>query len=377
MNILKLFIPVLPVILLMASAVCKTSAQSLVIVPPQIDTVIVGETRSENIKIINRGTSPIQIQQISLLETSGSVRLSGSSFAFMLNGRDSISFTMQITPRTRGIFRCNFMVQGSESASAEFSIVARFRNNSEFAAEIRPSLRVSADTVSPGDYVWIELYLAGADNNTLRDLLRVTQSPSFTAVFSCNGNLLQTKDDRVVPIEPTPFSSYTSGTRAFRIITLPGSASPLFTFIMQAMAGDAEQTEIVLNSFQWGSTQALHPVPVNILPPINSRVFVKNCTAGGKRLFTSAPDTRIALHNTFPNPASSHVDIAYSLQEAQPVTLALYNAQGNFIRAMKSEYHEAGEYTERVAISDLATGTYFVRLQGTNGVQQKAVSVVR
>ncbi|MFY7998592.1 MAG: T9SS type A sorting domain-containing protein [Candidatus Kapaibacteriota bacterium] len=58
-------------------------------------------------------------------------------------------------------------------------------------------------------------------------------------------------------------------------------------------------------------------------------------------------------------------------------SLALYNAQGNLVRTIKSAPHEAGEYSERLETGFLATGTYFLRLSGETAVHQRVVNVIK
>ena len=98
----------------------------------------------------------------------------------------------------------------------------------------------------------------------------------------------------------------------------------------------------------------------NLSVPVVVTVVVANEAAG-------AP-ARVALLPNRPNPFRSETEIAFSLAEAAPVTLSVYDALGRRVREVASGVHAAGSHAVRwdgrdAAGQDLASGLYFIHLE--------------
>jgi plastocyanin len=79
-----------------------------------------------------------------------------------------------------------------------------------------------------------------------------------------------------------------------------------------------------------------------------------------------------------PNPAlRSQVRIAYIVPEAQKVTLALYSLQGRKVATLVQGRKEAGKYQVDMLPDELASGTYFCRLQGIGSSSQRSLFIIR
>jgi len=351
---------------------------ALKIVPPSLDTVLVGSQVLNSVLLINRWTQIIDVD-LGLGAISSGATITLRDTFFTLAPGDSafvpMRFQIQQTGNIDGLLR---VISGFDTLSAKIPMYGRLRGARDVM--IQPGIRAVPDSAAPGDTIRLEIYLS-SESSSLDDILRASL-PNFSAKFSLNGNLAQLlSTSGVRPLVSS--QQYRSGPRYFQILPQfwQGREKILFSTTMQAMAGDTDRTEIQLTEFQWGTPVRDPKGPsetgVFVLPPRNGILTIKTCIAGGKRLFTPSKTTTFTLQSAFPNPADTHFEVAYSVSEKQNLSLSLYNAQGNLVRTIKSALHEAGEYSERLETGFLATGTYFLRLSGETTVQQRVVNVIK
>lgn len=91
-----------------------------------------------------------------------------------------------------------------------------------------------------------------------------------------------------------------------------------------------------------------------------------------------ASPTGFTLEEAFPNPFSRQTTVRFSVEQAQPVTLTLYDALGRAVRTLFEGQAEAGALQSVVLdASDLPSGTYTVRLQGESLSGSTRVTLVR
>lgn len=89
------------------------------------------------------------------------------------------------------------------------------------------------------------------------------------------------------------------------------------------------------------------------------------------------PDGSLFLHQNIPNPAKSTTSIQYVLPAAMPVRLSVFTPQGKKITTIFSGEQDAGTYEVQFATSELASGTYFYRLETSKFTAMKAMVVAR
>lgn len=86
---------------------------------------------------------------------------------------------------------------------------------------------------------------------------------------------------------------------------------------------------------------------------------------------------RLALRGNYPNPFTEQTTIRYELPQAGPVRLAVYNVLGQRIATLVDEQQEAGRQQIRFDASDLASGTYFIRLSTKGTIRTQKLTVVQ
>lgn len=247
-------------------------------------------------------------------------------------------------------------------------------------AVIRPGLRAMRDSLASGDSLTLEVFLSEAEK---QKLARVTSSSMRALIAVYKNNVLPLSEwynnqwqARELPIQKN------SPWRIFEITgegrfgsAWNGRDDVLMRMSGRALISETDQSPLHLLDFQWLVQGEINYIVQ--LPAQSGSLTVQTCAAGGKRLFTPSKTTAFALQSPFPNPVNTDFAVTYTVSEKQHLSLALYNAQGNLVRTIKSALHEPGEYSERLETGFLATGTYFVRLAGGAAVEQRVVNVIK
>ena len=78
-----------------------------------------------------------------------------------------------------------------------------------------------------------------------------------------------------------------------------------------------------------------------------------------------------------PNPVTSKTTISYSVPQTQNVSVVLFNAMGQQIRSLVSGIATKGENSVDLDASDLATGSYIVKIVANDFVATKKINVIR
>jgi hypothetical protein len=76
-----------------------------------------------------------------------------------------------------------------------------------------------------------------------------------------------------------------------------------------------------------------------------------------------ASPSAFSLNQNYPNPFNPSTVISYSIPEASNVKLAVYNVIGQPVRVIENGFKNAGSYQISFNASDLASGTYFFKLE--------------
>jgi hypothetical protein len=84
----------------------------------------------------------------------------------------------------------------------------------------------------------------------------------------------------------------------------------------------------------------------------------------------------VELLGTYPNPARSQATVRYALPEKQKASIRLYDMLGRQVRTVLNGTRE-GRYKQRVDMSGLPSGTYFLRLRAGGQTRTQKLTVVR
>jgi hypothetical protein len=84
----------------------------------------------------------------------------------------------------------------------------------------------------------------------------------------------------------------------------------------------------------------------------------------------------VELWKTFPNPARRQATVQFAVPERQEVTLQLYDVLGREVRTLLSDEVD-GRQEQQVDLSDLSSGTYFLRLHAQEKTETQRLVIVR
>ena len=80
----------------------------------------------------------------------------------------------------------------------------------------------------------------------------------------------------------------------------------------------------------------------------------------------------------FPNPANDFVRVDYTLHIDAPICIELYNMFGQRQKIILPQQNQnAGDYTVQTSASDLASGTYIIRVISGDQSESKQVIINR
>ncbi|WP_263792509.1 T9SS type A sorting domain-containing protein [Salinibacter sp.] len=88
------------------------------------------------------------------------------------------------------------------------------------------------------------------------------------------------------------------------------------------------------------------------------------------------PDA-LTFRDSFPNPFSTQTTIRYELLRSTPVRLIVFDLLGRRVKTLVDAQQTAGRHQVRLSASDLASGTYLVRLSANRTAQTTRVTVAR
>jgi hypothetical protein len=87
--------------------------------------------------------------------------------------------------------------------------------------------------------------------------------------------------------------------------------------------------------------------------------------------------TEVTTLRAWPNPAMADITVAFTLRNAERVTLTLHDASGRMVRTWSDERMSAGEQKRSFAVDDIDAGRYVLQLATTNSVAVSSITIVR
>lgn len=82
-------------------------------------------------------------------------------------------------------------------------------------------------------------------------------------------------------------------------------------------------------------------------------------------------ETNFWVREPYPNPSSTSVNIDYSLSRNGYTSLSVFDALGRQVTSVSNAFQSEGVHHSQVDCSDLATGTYYIRLEQGGQVRTK------
>lgn len=262
-------------------------------------------------------------------------------------GPDFVSYLWSTSETTRMI---NVRDEGEYYVTVIDTNGCENTSESVFTSIIYPSSTVELNentvTAEPGQNVEIPLRLTASDK------LDSCHAQHFTAVISYNRSLL-------VPKGSTPDGEIDGNTRRLTITGLRSGDDPLLaTMTFLATLGNAEMTDIDLESFVWNDCM----FDVDLVD--SDFALTGLCNSGGTtRLITSGPGYALVA---WPNPSEGETEINYYVPEETEVDMNLHDVLGKAVKTIIRGKAPKGWNTVSLDVSDLNTGTYFIIMKTHN-----------
>ncbi|WP_176521580.1 T9SS type A sorting domain-containing protein [Longimonas halophila] len=248
------------------------------------------------------------------------------------------------------------------------------------------SIPLSAIGASPGDeFQFLAMY--GADSfisaNTLPEIsgqsgTNLGDNPDFTGI---TGDQHTTPDP--LPVELASFTAALDGTTAqLQWETLSETNNAGFEVQHAAPEGDFEAHGFV-EGYGTTDTPQQYTFRVDDLAPGTHRFRLKQTDFDGTSTLTEAQTIEVALSQlamleTTPNPMRGAGTIQFAVQEAEPVTVSVYNVLGQRVETLYDGTPTPDQvHTVSLDTSTLSSGTYFVRIEGATMQKTRRVAVVR
>ena len=80
----------------------------------------------------------------------------------------------------------------------------------------------------------------------------------------------------------------------------------------------------------------------------------------------------------YPSPASESVTVNYTLHVSAPISIGMYNIFGQMMKLiLLQQTQDAGDYSVQTSVSNLESGTYFIKVSSANQAETKQVIINR
>ncbi|MBL7991323.1 MAG: hypothetical protein JNN25_07785, partial [Candidatus Kapabacteria bacterium] len=240
--------------------------------------------------------------------------------------------------------------------------------------DVRFSVGIEAipNVATPGSRVQLRLYgvpdVGKTFAQTLSEIFRAN-NPSYSISISMNRNVL-------VPAASETKLTTTATAGVYRVVqprlNNDPSTTTFLTFDCVAVAGETNATAIVITERTWNDPSIFVGLPIN-------GTFTANVSrAGGMRLIAPAKTTTNLITALKPNPSSDEAVIAYTIQQDEPLEIAVFDARGMKVRTLlTTNEQKSGAHTITLRTSDLASGQYRIMLIAPSGTVQEQLNVVR
>jgi hypothetical protein len=159
----------------------------------------------------------------------------------------------------------------------------------------------------------------------------------------------------------------------------PIGGGNMFFFLSDGSVGPSadkfDLEEFCLEIWNWGiSSMSITIDEMGIERDKIRYPFVFSNTTG---IETSNTPTDFALHQNYPNPFNATTKIEYSVARNGNVTLTVYDILGKEIAILVNEIKPAGSYSVNFDTHELASGTYFYKLNNGSRVLTQKMMLVK
>ncbi|MBS1910934.1 MAG: choice-of-anchor D domain-containing protein [Bacteroidetes bacterium] len=318
------------------------------------DTVAVGETRTDSVRLVNHGALPCTIGSLMLGGATGGVRIVAPSPSTVVPAGDSVQVQIEYQPATladtlNGAATVHIDSPCADSMALTLTAVL-------VEERTRPLLRLERISAAAGSAVNMRLTIEQGPNAVVNDTLLVRARLRFNRTL-----LLPVEAEGGAGIAAAITGSAFNGTD--REVTLEARGLMPDTGIVailhaRAMLGDADSTALRFSDavVERARTAAVLPLRDTVA---GSFVLLGICTNGGRRLLETASAARISLREM---PVRDAADVEFSALEKGRAVLLVLDGNGRAVRRLFDDEVGPGVYHAAFDSRDLASGIYWLQL---------------
>ena len=266
------------------------------------------------------------------------------------------------------------------------SVVDGFEDYADFSIDFAPWVNVDVDasaTYGFTGYTWANVYLAqsfiifnpGATATSSVDIIGPTHSGNKMA--ACWADTAPPNDDWLISMPIVHPTSITFWARSmsedypdeqFKVgVSTTGSAPANFTVISGAAAITTTTTWTQYTYSLAAYSGQTARIGLHCISNDQFCFQVDDFEFSTDNNDPIVPVIATALNGAYPNPFNPETTISYSVKEATPVTVEIFNAKGQKVRTLVSESKAAGNYNVKWNGTDqnnhkLGSGVYFFKM---------------
>jgi Leucine-rich repeat (LRR) protein len=364
------------------------------------DTVRVGKTAVQGLRIVNRSAAPVALRAARIIVprgVEGLPALAEDVFTFVESGSQSLAFGRTLDPQEE-IFapiRCASSIAGLKSAQVEIvadndlafasvRAVARLQRPDDPALALRAkALPVAAP---PGAAVRVDVVIDDYTQERGDSLLKAAQ-PEVRLVLRFDRQVLAFDANGGGGARLLAGASSSSDSSLVLVNALWQGRSPVVAQLpFRAVAGARTTTKLEIVNVVWGSSSA------TTRPEWERRVFVEELDtakighfttnlsrAGGQRRIAAVQTPPAPLISLLrPNPSDETTSFSLILPEAAALTIDILTMKGDVAQSVVSNLvAAAGEHVFNLNVRHLPTGSYRVRVRAGKAVVSERLDVRR
>jgi hypothetical protein len=109
-------------------------------------------------------------------------------------------------------------------------------------------------------------------------------------------------------------------------------------------------------------------------PTNNDYLWVDNLAFSGSVTGIKTIENNISDVSVFPNPATENVTVELNVKKASPINFKLVDLTGKLIKEINAD-EVFGNYKTSISITDIAKGSYFLKISTDDGVEVKKIMI--
>jgi len=172
-----------------------------------------------------------------------------------------------------------------------------------------------------------------------------------------------------VPSNFVIFPDFRLGTVSFPGTS--GGGSVYGQFVRKAYSLNAFAGQTVWIGFRYCTNTSIDGYAVYL-----DDVMVGRPNVGVNPINSNVPN-KFTLEQNYPNPFNPVTNIKFSIPKATNVQLTIYNSMGQEVKKLVNEFKNAGAYSVDFNASELASGTYFYKLETNDFTETKKMTLVK